>query len=825
MTLSYTQIVETFDDGTGSPITSGTAKFTVNTTLYASGVPILQPDVPIVASIINGQLRSPSGSTLQLLDLASTSISMVGQTGFWFWTVSITVGGQALDPWSFFLEHSPDPVDLYSLANSQQSAFSNPMTESGDLIIGGAGGTPERLGSPGGTTDYLRADGTWAVPPGGGGGGSGTVTSVAVETAHGFAGTVASDTTDAQVTLSTTVSGILKGSGGSLAAAAAGTDYLAPNGSGAALTEITAAQVGAASTGALAAEVSRAEGAEALLAPLASPSLTGSPTAPTATALTDSAQVATTAYADAAVGAETSRAETAEALKAPLASPALTGNPTAPTQTTGDNSTKIATGAFVTTAVAAETARAETAEGLLIPLTQRGADSGVATLDSGGHVPTGQLPAATVTTRGAVILSPGVMPWQFYLPPIGGGTDDTANLRALIASAMAYMAASQGYAEIWLDPAVYTIAATPLKNSTNQGNSQLPLNPVGNSGPCQRLVIRSTGGGAPPNPNFAASGVQLGAGPVLLSTLTGQSNDGTWGAPSVLGGPTPQQGWGYNGGSPNFSNLMIDIEGITVMTQGPSPTMIGFDFRGLTKMSASGASLVDATVSQMSSTQPTSNWALGLCSPDVGNSDLSDIDTWTSYGYAWGLELSEHANAKRITVVYCNQGIALNAGPGQRGFHIGYLSAESNGSHVVSYGGSSAPLHIGHMDVEGTAHYGGSGYDIDDSGGTLYGQVLLSKQNGPSQIAVNGCANLEIISGQLGGRGYVSGIAFAGYGTPLLNPEWRHAWVTVSGGTVTGIKVDGQATGLTSGAVRVPSGKTLEIDGSGSAPTVQWWFD
>ena len=40
-------------------------------------------------------------------------------------------------------------------------------------------------------------------------------------------------------------------------------------------------------------------------------------------------------------------------LKAPLASPALTGNPTAPTQSSSDNSTKLATTAFVTTAVAA----------------------------------------------------------------------------------------------------------------------------------------------------------------------------------------------------------------------------------------------------------------------------------------------------------------------------------------------------------------------------------------------------------------------------------------------------------------------------------------
>ena len=101
---------------------------------------------------------------------------------------------------------------------------------------------------------------------------------------------------------------------------------------------------------------------------LASPAFTGTPTAPTASALTDDTQIATTAYADSAVAVEKSRAETAEALLAPLASPALTGSPTAPTQTTGDNSTKIATDAFVTTAVAAETSRAETAEALLAPL-------------------------------------------------------------------------------------------------------------------------------------------------------------------------------------------------------------------------------------------------------------------------------------------------------------------------------------------------------------------------------------------------------------------------------------------------------------------------
>ena len=45
----------------------------------------------------------------------------------------------------------------------------------------------------------------------GGGGGSGTVTSVSVVSANGFAGTVATNTTTPAITLSTTVTGILKG--------------------------------------------------------------------------------------------------------------------------------------------------------------------------------------------------------------------------------------------------------------------------------------------------------------------------------------------------------------------------------------------------------------------------------------------------------------------------------------------------------------------------------------------------------------------------------------------------------------------------------------
>lgn len=55
---------------------------------------------------------------------------------------------------------------------------------------------------------------------------AGTVTSVSVVNANGFAGTVATNTTTPAITLSTSVTGVLKGNGTAISAATPGTDYL-----------------------------------------------------------------------------------------------------------------------------------------------------------------------------------------------------------------------------------------------------------------------------------------------------------------------------------------------------------------------------------------------------------------------------------------------------------------------------------------------------------------------------------------------------------------------------------------------------------------------
>jgi hypothetical protein len=109
------------------------------------------------------------------------------------------------------------------------------------------------------------------------GSGGGTVTSASVASANGFAGTVATSTTTPAITITTTVTGLLKGNGTAISAATAGTDYLAPSGNGSALTGITNSQVSGS-------------------APTASPTFTGTVTVPATVNPTDAASKA---YVDA----------------------------------------------------------------------------------------------------------------------------------------------------------------------------------------------------------------------------------------------------------------------------------------------------------------------------------------------------------------------------------------------------------------------------------------------------------------------------------------------------------------------------------------------
>lgn len=116
------------------------------------------------------------------------------------------------------------------------------------------------LTTGGGTTTFLNANGAYSTPAG-----AGTVTTVSVATANGFAGTVANATTTPAITLTTSVTApVLSGNGTAIAAATT---------SGTGSTVVLSA----------------------------SPALTGTPTAPTQTTGDNSTAIATDAFVTTAI--------------------------------------------------------------------------------------------------------------------------------------------------------------------------------------------------------------------------------------------------------------------------------------------------------------------------------------------------------------------------------------------------------------------------------------------------------------------------------------------------------------------------------------------
>lgn len=92
----------------------------------------------------------------------------------------------------------------------------------GQLLIGNTAGQKYNLKTLTAGTGITITNGAGSITITGTGG---TVTSVSVVSANGFAGTVATSTTTPAITLTTTITGILKGNGTAISAAVSGTDY------------------------------------------------------------------------------------------------------------------------------------------------------------------------------------------------------------------------------------------------------------------------------------------------------------------------------------------------------------------------------------------------------------------------------------------------------------------------------------------------------------------------------------------------------------------------------------------------------------------------
>ena len=178
-------------------------------------------------SVTNGIGTITLDNTGVLSNIAGAGISVSGATG------NVTIANTGVLSFSGGTTGlTPSAVTTGAITLAGTLVIANGGTNSSATPTAGAvaygTGTAYAFTAAGTTGQVLTATTggapTWAAPAT-----SGTVTSVSVVSANGFAGTVATATTTPAITLTTSVTGVLKGNGTAISAAVVNTDYFAPS--------------------------------------------------------------------------------------------------------------------------------------------------------------------------------------------------------------------------------------------------------------------------------------------------------------------------------------------------------------------------------------------------------------------------------------------------------------------------------------------------------------------------------------------------------------------------------------------------------------------
>lgn len=408
------------------------------------------------------------------------------------------------------------------------------------------------------------------------------------------------------------------------------------------------------------------------------------------------------------------------------------------------------------------------------------------------------------------------------------GTDDTAAIQAALDAAKAYAESHEFYAEVLFDDKKYCLYSGPTQTTSPNYNTQLKF-PSPTNNVSRKLEIAMIGVSDNSHLQFWQSTVPSIMGTSLISFLTNAPStiDSTYGVQSVVGAPTGNVTF-----SGSFPNLKAVIRNIAVWC--PAYTnMTAWDFDWAAGLYMDGCSAhIFATPLQgggvLLNNLPADvvfqgKIGTGLRTPVVGNNADVWIPSFASEGYSRGIYASEHVRIGNLKTIYNDVAMIIDVGSG--------LTNQSHGVVVEGwtaevYNGGLTPNGTGicHVDIRVVTENSASAYDISDTNNVLRGKIEWVNVVDARNIIVTGASKVKVCNTTTNGPGkWASQPSVPASTTAQQNTSWRDAAVTITGGTVTVINVDGTATGLTSGTVIVPAGKNITLTYS-VAPSWNWWL-
>ena len=458
------------------------------------------------------------------------------------------------------------------------------------------------------------------------------------------------------------------------------------------------------------------------------------------------------------------------------------------------------------------------------------------------------LPLATPGERRRM-LSSGSTDWtssrpekmrHSYTPEMFGATgndpthDDAPAIEAAIFAAVAAARADQSFAcEVVLDETkTYYALRNPIGNQVvngvpSYGYAQIsfPFYLYWGSTlfpPATRLILRSSA--------HRWGGSWQNGGATIVSPVSNQTFSSTYGTPCVIGGPDPAQNSNPNA---NWTAIHLIWDGITIITTEASPSITACNAALFASMSGG---TFEAYTSYGTST---TGCCAGLITPQSSNAGMNNFDHIFIQGFFDGLLLGEHVSINFLEIGFNQIGIVpwtrqVSAPTTfQHSSWIGYLNDDGSTYSVannLAANGTTAPSNVpGDLTSHNQMPFVVDQWDFEIYGLVAnvqdvnnFGSIRANYNQWPpsNALIINGGANCIFKSMQQK-PGVITPPAVLASGTSYQNASGLPALVTVAGGTVSAIAINGTATGLTSGPVFVPSWGTVKLTYS-VAPTWSW---